>query len=151
MSEIKEEIKEAKEEIKRKRPSWNTYFTDVAKLIAERSISDKLQVGCVITKNNRILASGYNGFIAGVEDRVIVKDDHEIFIHSECNAVCDSAKRGISIKGGTIYITHYPCLNCTTMIIASGIKHVIYCNDYKNDEIAKNMMEIAGIKVEKYV
>lgn len=134
----------------RKRPSWKSYFISVAKLISERSVSNKLQVGCVITKDNRILSSGYNGYISGVEDQVIIKDGHEIFIHSECNAICDAAKRGTNIDGGTIYITHYPCLNCTTMIIASGIKKIVYYDDYKNDEIAKNMLNTANIIVEKY-
>ncbi len=135
----------------RTRPSWNTYFINVAKLISERSISNKLQVGCVITLDNRIVSSGYNGYISGAEHKLIIKDNHEVFIHAECNAICDSAKRGISIKGGTIYISHYPCLNCAMMIIAAGIKTIVYHSDYKNDDVAQEMLDIAGVKVEKYI
>lgn len=134
----------------RKRPSWKTYFIEVAKLISQRSISNKLQVGCVITKDNRIVSSGYNGFISGAKHELIVKDNHEVFIHAETNCIAESCKVGISIANSTMYITHFPCLNCTLLIIAAGVKHIIYNEDYNNDPIAIKMLKLANVTIEKY-
>jgi dCMP deaminase len=133
------------------RPSWDEYFMEISRLAAKRSSSDKLKVGCIITKDNRIIATGYNGHFSGCEHITISRDDHEVsIIHAEMNAVADSARRGVSIDNSKAYITHRPCINCTILLIAAGIKHIIYDKDYKNDEIANKLLEIAGIKIEKF-
>ena len=132
------------------RINWDEYFMSIALLISYRSPSDKLKVGSVIVNENRILSSGYNGFPEKTPHKSINRDNHEInTIHSEINSICDAAKRGININNSTIYITHYPCLNCTKSIISSGIKRIIYLDDYKNDEVVPLLLLNSGIQIIK--
>ena len=126
------------------RIDWDTYFMFSAVGATLRSPCKRLHVGCVIVKDNRILCTGYNGFLAGLPHRSLVRDNHEqATIHAEQNAVGYAAKNGISIDGGTTYITHYPCLNCAKILAASGIKKIVYKEDYNNDpfvaEIVTNL------------
>ena len=80
----------------------------------------------------------------------IVRNNHEQnAIHSEQNAVSDAAKRGVSIQDSTIYVTHFPCINCAKTIISSGILFVKYKEEYKHDEIVDQLFSVSGIKVEK--
>jgi dCMP deaminase len=83
---------------------------------------------------------GYNGFIAGCPHISHIRNGHEqATIHSEINAITDCAKRGVSLDGAKIYITHYPCLQCFKAICSSGIKEIIYMNDYNNDELVESI------------
>ena len=66
-------------------------------------------------------------------------------------AICDCAKRGVSCQGATAYITHYPCIICTRLLLASGIKDIKYLEDYKNDELVKVFTEELNVKVEKLI
>lgn len=117
------------------RLNWDEYFISTAILISSRSTCHKLKVGCVIVKNNRIISSGYNGHIPGEDHISIIVDNHELAtIHAECNAIADCANRGVNINNATIYITHYPCINCFKMIKAAGISNIKYLHDYKNDD-----------------
>ena len=109
-----------------KRPEWNIYFKEIVKLCATRSPCHRLQVGCLIVKDNRIISQGYNGFLAGCPHVSVIRDNHEMMtIHAEVNALCDCAKRGVQCDGATAYITHYPCINCIKSLLASGIKKFI--------------------------
>ena len=133
-----------------KRIDYDTYFMSIALLISSRSPSKKLKVGSIIVNNNRILSSGYNGFPEKTPHVSIHRDNHEInTIHSEINSICDAAKRGININNSTIYITHYPCLNCTKSIISAGIKKIIYLDDYKNDDVVSILLLNSGIQIIK--
>lgn len=133
------------------RLSWDEYFMATASLISSRSTCDRLHVGCVIVKDNRIISSGYNGHIPGEEHKSIIVDNHEqATIHAECNSIADCANRGVSVKDATIYVTHYPCLNCFKIIAASGIKKIKYLNDYKNNDVINkicNSIEIIKLKI----
>lgn len=132
------------------RLDWNEYFINFALLTSLRSPSPKLKVGSVITKNNRIISTGYNGYPSNSPHHSINRDGHEInTIHAEQNAICFAARSNISIEDSTIYVTHFPCLNCAKLIIASGIKNVTYLNDYKNDEVVTKMFLESGICVKK--
>jgi dCMP deaminase len=132
------------------RPSWKEYFMSTALLTSTRSPCNRLKVGCVIVKDNHIVSSGYNGFISGFKHESIVRDEHEqMTVHAEQNAICDVAKRGVSIDNSIIYITHYPCINCFKIIISSGIKHIYYLNDYKNDELVEKLIKEYNIECEK--
>ena len=132
------------------RLDWNEYFSALSLLIASRSPSSKLKVGSVIVRDNRVISSGYNGFPAGVEHLSIHRDGHEInTIHAEQNAISDSARRGASIERSTIYITHFPCINCAKYIISSGIKKVIYLHDYRNDDVVKELFQQCNVQMEK--
>ena len=120
------------------RPDWDTYFGELIKITAKRSSCQKLHVGCMLVKDNRIVAQGYNGFIAGCEHKSCRRDGHEVAtVHAEQNAITDCAKRGVSCDNCKAYITHYPCLNCAKLLLSSGIKEIIYLNDYNNDELVK--------------
>ena len=132
------------------RPDWNTYFKEIVKLCATRSPCHRLQVGCLIVKDNRIISQGYNGFLAGCPHHSVIRDNHEMMtIHAEVNALCDCAKRGVQCNNATAYITHYPCINCTKSLLASGISKIYYINDYKNDELVKYFSEISNIEIIK--
>lgn len=117
------------------RPSWKDYFTEIVQVTAKRSPCNRLKVGCILVKDNRIISQGYNGFISGLPHISIIENNHEVStIHAEQNAIIDCAKRGVQCDGATAYITHHPCLNCCKMLYAAGIKKVYYINDYKNDD-----------------
>ena len=113
-----------------------------------QSPSPKLKVGSVIVKDNRVISSGYNGYHSGAPHQSINRDGHEInTIHSEQNSISDSAKRGVSIDKGTIYITHFPCINCCKYIISSGIQTVFYLENYKNDQVVYELFNQANIQI----
>ena len=118
------------------RPTWDEYFTKIILATKERSACDRLKVGCILVKDNRIISQGYNGFLPGCPHKSIVRDKHEqATIHAEQNALMDCAKRGASCDGCTAYITHYPCLICARLLFAAGIQKIKYIENYKNDEL----------------
>ena len=122
------------------RISWNDYFMKAATLASVRSPCDRLKVGCVLVKNNRLISMGYNGFLAGTDHRSIVRWGHEqATIHAEINAITDAAKRGVSIDDTVAYITHYPCINCFKALASSGVKKIYYQVDYKNDPFIEEL------------
>ena len=130
------------------RPDWDEYFKSIVTLTATRSPCDRLQVGCVLVKNNRIISQGYNGFIRGTPHKSIVRDGHEqATIHAEQNAIADCANRGTSCDGSTAYITHYPCINCCKILMASGIEEIKYINNYKNDPLVETIMHNCEKKI----
>ena len=134
------------------RLSWDEYFMSLCVLTASRSPSKKLKVGALIVKNNRIISSGYNGFPSGLPHISIERDNHEQnTIHAEQNAISDAAKRGVSVNESTIYITHYPCINCLKYILSSGISTIKYLHDYKNDEIIPKIIENTNLTITKYL
>ena len=120
------------------RPSWNEYFKEIVTVTSKRSSCERLNVGRLLVKDNRIISQGYNGFLPGCEHKSIVKYNHEqATVHAEQNAICDCANRGVSCKDTICYVTHYPCIICTRLLLASGIKEIRYINDYKNDELVE--------------
>ena len=132
------------------RPEWDDYFKEIVQVTAKRSPCDRLHVGCLIVKDNRIISQGYNGFLPGCSHTSIVRDGHEqATIHAEQNALCDCAKRGVSSNDSVAYITHYQCLICTRLLIASGIKHIKYIEDYNNDSLVNYFVSQKQIKLEK--
>ena len=134
----------------KERLDWDDYFMSIALLASQRSPCERLQVGSVIVKNNRLISMGYNGYISGAPHTSRVKDNHEqSIIHSEINAITDCAKRGASLENGKIYVTHYPCINCFRSIAACGIKEIMYLNEYKNDPIIQDLAGDAGIIIKR--
>lgn len=132
------------------RLDWDEYFMSIALLASCRSPCERLNVGSVIVKNNRLISMGYNGYISGAPHISRVQDNHEqSIIHSEVNALSDCAKRGASLEGSKIYITHYPCPNCFKSIAACGIKEVIYLEDYNNNPIVQELASDSSIIIKK--
>lgn len=135
---------------KNKRPSWNEYFKNIVLTTSSRSSCNRLHVGCILVKDNRIISQGYNGFLSGHPHKSIVINNHEIAtIHAEQNAIIDCAKRGVNCNNSTAYITHFPCINCLKMLIQAGIEKIYYIHDYKNDyeNIEKLNINIPIIKL----
>ena len=133
-----------------KRPTWDEYFKEIVQVTASRSPCERLHVGCLFVKDNRIVSQGYNGFLPGCEHRSIVRDGHEqATVHAEQNAVADCAKRGVSCQGCTAYITHYPCIICCRLLIAAGITSIKYIHNYKNDNIVPYFLEQLNIPCEQ--
>jgi dCMP deaminase len=143
-----------------KRPTWDEYFMEMAELTAKRSTCSRRQVGAVIVRDNRAVATGYNGAPRGLahcEEKggclrqqlnVPSGQRHELCraLHAEQNAIISAASMGNAIEGGTIYITHQPCVICAKMIINAGIKK-IYIKDSYPDKMAEEIINEAGIEV----
>lgn len=128
-----------------KRKSWDRYFLDIANMVAARGTCDRLQVGCVITKGNRIISTGYNGSIKGEPhcDEVGHCYNNEgrciRTIHAEQNAIIFAKE---DLEGSTAYVTHEPCETCTKLLVQAGVKKIIYLHKYNNKynkEFTKNI------------
>ncbi|RZD41104.1 MAG: dCMP deaminase [Methanobacteriota archaeon] len=132
------------------RPNWNEYFKEISQVTSKRSPCERLKVGCVLVKENRIISQGYNGFLPGFPHESIVRNNHEqATIHAEQNALCDCAKRGVSCNESIAYITHYPCIICARLLLAAGITQIYYINDYNNDELVEYFMKQKNIQMIK--
>ena len=132
------------------RPTWEEYFKNIVEITATRSPCHRLQVGCLLVRDNRIISQGYNGFLPGAPHESIVENNHEqATVHAEQNAVSDCAKRGVSCDGCTAYITHYQCINCFKIMAASGIREIKYINDYKNDRNVIKLSNLSNININK--
>jgi len=136
---------------------------EITRMVAKRSTCLRRQVGAIIVKDKRILATGYNGAPSGLkhcEEVGCIREKKEIpsgqrhelcrGLHAEQNAIIQAAYHGISIKDSTLYCTNSPCVICAKMIINAGIKEVIYEEGY-DDPLAMELLKEAGIKVERYV
>ncbi|MDO4814347.1 MAG: ComE operon protein 2 [Gemella sp.] len=136
------------------RISWDEYFMAQSHLLSLRSTCARLSVGATIVRDKRIIAGGYNGSIQGDEHCIDtgckVVDGHCIrTIHAEVNALLQCAKFGATTSGATIYVTHFPCLNCTKSIIQAGIKEICYAEDYRNNEYAEELLKKSGVVARK--
>lgn len=119
------------------RKSWDKYFMDQAKLVNERATCDRLHVGCVFVKDNRMIAAGYNGSISGHEHcdevgHLMYEGGCKRTIHAEMNALLQCAKYGVSSDGATAYVTDQPCPDCTKSLNQAGIKRIVYANAYEH-------------------
>lgn len=141
------------------RPGWDEYFIAIAHLVATRSTCIRRQVGAVLVKEKRILATGYNGAPTGIahctEETCLrnVKNIpsgqmHELCrgLHAEQNVIIQAALYGVSTKGSTLYCTHKPCILCVKMLINAGIVRIVYENPYP-DPLAEALLAEAGIEV----
>ena len=142
-----------------RRPSWDDYYLELASIIATRSTCLRRHVGAVIVKNRRILSSGYNGALSGMKhceetgclrDRLSIPsgERQEICrgLHAEQNAILQAAQYGIAIEGSALYCTHQPCIICSKMCIAVGIKRISFTGEYP-DSLALDFLKEAGIEI----
>lgn len=143
------------------RPSWPEYFMAITKIITKRSTCLRRQVGAILVKDKRILATGYNGAPAGLKhcqevgclreaSSVPSGIQHELCrgLHAEQNVIIQAAYHGISINGSTLYCTTKPCVICSKMIINAGIKKIYYDEGY-DDPLSDTMLTEAGLKRER--
>lgn len=128
---------------------WQLYYADIANITANLSTANKLKVGCVITKDNRILSIGYNGTPSGWSNECEEdgKTKPEV-LHAETNALMKLCRSTESSDGATLYVTHFPCIECAKLIYQSGIKEVYYINDYEASKgSGKEFLFKAGVNV----
>lgn len=136
------------------RISWDQYFMAQAHIAALRSTCTRLMVGAVIVRENRIIASGYNGSVKDsthcIDEGCNIVDGHCVrTVHAEANALLQCAKFGVPTNGTEMYVTHYPCLFCCKQIIQAGVEKVYYANDYKNNELAIELFKESNVRTEK--
>ncbi|HHW47032.1 MAG TPA: cytidine deaminase [Clostridiaceae bacterium] len=144
------------------RPSWDEYFMEIVELIKTRSTCVRRQVGALIVKDKRILATGYNGApsnckhcteIGCLREKLQIPSGqrHELCrgIHAEQNAIVQAAYSGTSVNGGTLYVTHQPCVMCAKMAVNAGIKKIVFKGDYP-DDLAMDILKEAGVRVVKF-
>jgi dCMP deaminase len=144
------------------RPSWEEYFMDITHLVAKRSTCLRRQVGAVLVKDKKILATGYNGAPSRLEHCLDIGclreskgipsgERHELCrgLHAEQNAIIQAAYHGVAIRGATLYCTNHPCTICSKMLINAGIEKIVYEDGYA-DALARGMLRESGIKTEKF-
>lgn len=137
-----------------KRIPWNQYFMLQAVLLSLRSTCERLSVGAILVRDKRVIAGGYNGAVSG-DDHCIdvgcyVVDGHCLrTIHAEMNAVLQCSKFGIPTDGAEIYVTDFPCLQCTKSLLQAGIKKIYYMRNYHNDDYAIRLLKQKKVAVEQ--
>lgn len=138
--------------------SWDEYFMGVAKLSGLRSKDPNTQVGCcIVNQNKKIVAVGYNGMPMGCNDKDFPWDVKEgslentkyaYVVHAELNAILNSTQQ---LCGCTIYVSLFPCNECSKAIIQSGIKEIVYADDKyfgtPSFIASRRMLEASGVKV----
>jgi dCMP deaminase len=142
------------------RPSWDEYFMRIASEVARRTTCLRREIGSVVVRHKRILATGYNGAPSGLThcaDTGCLREElgvpsgerHELCraLHAEMNALLQGARHGIGMEGGTLYSTHVPCSLCCKMIINCGIVRVVAARDYP-DPFGRAMLAEAGIELD---
>jgi dCMP deaminase len=124
-------------------------YLEMAEIWAQNSYCKRRKVGALLVKDRMIISDGYNGTPSGFEN--ICEEDgvtKPYVLHAEANAITKVAKSGNSSEGSTLYVTASPCLECSKLIIQSGIKRVVYRDEYRlTDGI--DLLRRAGIEVEK--
>ncbi|MBN2655498.1 MAG: cytidine/deoxycytidylate deaminase family protein [Spirochaetales bacterium] len=144
------------------RPSWDEYFMEVCEAISKRATCDRGRSGCVIARDRQILATGYVGAPQGLPHcdeaghqfkTVVHEDGHESHhcvrtVHAEQNAICQAARRGISIEGATLYCRMTPCRTCAMLIINCGIVRVVCEKKYHAGAESEVMFAEAGVQLE---
>lgn len=137
-----------------KRIPWNQYFMLQAVLLSLRSTCERLSVGAILVRDKRVIAGGYNGAVSG-DDHCIdvgcyVVDGHCLrTIHAEMNAVLQCSKFGIPTDGAEIYVTDFPCLQCTKSLLQASIKKIYYMRNYHNDDYAIRLLKRKKVAVEQ--
>lgn len=132
------------------RPTWDEYFKEIVQITATRSPCERLHVGCLLVRDNRIISQGYNGFLPGLDHQSIVRDGHEqATVHAEQNCIADCASRGTSCDGCTVYVTHYPCIICCRLLLAAGCRQIKYINDYRNDDLVEYFASQMNVTITK--
>jgi dCMP deaminase len=130
-------------------------YSDIAKRVAELSYAQRLHVGAIVVKDDRIISLGYNGMPAGWDNdcedvlvdgiSTVLKTKAEV-LHAESNAIAKLAKSNDSGDGADLFITHSPCLECAKLIYQSGISRVYYGENYRDDAGVK-FLKKSGIEV----
>ena len=151
----------ADKKISFRRPSWDEYFMEMARLVSKRSTCLRRKVGAVLVKNKRILATGYNGAPSGIKHctdigclreklKIPSGQRHELCrgLHAEQNVLIQAAFYGTSTEASILYVTNQPCMICSKMLINAGVREIIVSDGYP-DELAAEFLKEARIKVRR--
>lgn len=147
--------------VKDTRPSWDEYFMEVCHAVAKRATCDRGKSGCVITRDNQILSTGYVGSPAGLPHcddvghqfkKTVHEDGHTSehcvrTVHAEQNAICQAAKHGVPLAGATLYCSMTPCRVCAMLIINCGITRVRCDYHYHTETESIDMLNTAGVDI----
>ncbi|HJF47247.1 MAG: ComE operon protein 2 [Limosilactobacillus oris] len=136
----------------KKRIDWDQYFMVQAALLASRSTCKRLSVGAVLVRDKRIIAGGYNGAVSGddhcIDEGCYLRDGHCVrTIHAEMNAILQCARFGMSTDGASLYVTDFPCLQCTKSLLQAGIKEINYIRNYHNDDYAMKLIKLKNVRL----
>lgn len=141
--------------------SWDEYFMGIALLSAMRSKDPNTKVGaCIVDNDNKVVSIGYNGMPRKIDESKISwnkgegLDSKYLYVcHAEFNAILNT-RNGSSLKGCTLFVTLFPCNECTKAIIQTGIKEVVYLDNKYEDQTttkaSRLMLELAGVKIRQY-
>lgn len=137
------------------RPGWDEYFMQIARTVATRATCPRASVGAVLTRDKRILTTGYNGAPRGVRHCTdvgcMMVDGHcQRATHAEANAIVQGALHGVSLAGATAYCTHEPCAGCTKLLISAGVTRIVYADAYP-DRAASELLAEAGVVTEQFL
>ncbi len=145
------------------RPDWDTYFMDIAHVVARRANCSRRQVAAVVVKDLRIVSTGYNGTPRGIRncfeggcprcagDVPSGGDLGEcVCSHAEENAITQAAYHGIALRGATLYSTLSPCLICAKMIVNTGMAEVVYENVYGFNRQIQALFNEAGVRCRRF-
>lgn len=137
------------------RENWDTYFMKMAIQASTRATCDRLHVGCVITRDRRVLATGYNGSLPGQPhcggDNHLFLEGHrgcQRVLHAEANAVLQAAKMGIALDKSRAYVTTRPCFDCMKLLVGAGIEWVGYYQTYRDGPPCENTLAF-GVPMEQ--
>ncbi|MBN2485332.1 MAG: dCMP deaminase family protein [Bacteroidales bacterium] len=133
----------------KRQTDFDRRYLEMARIWAKNSYCIRRQVGALIVKDRMIISDGYNGTPEGFEN--VCEDENGItkpyVLHAEANAITKVAKSNNSSEGATLYITTSPCVECAKLIIQSGIRRVVFCDNYHSDDGLK-LLEKANIEIE---
>jgi len=145
----------------RARPTWDEYYLGLITEIGKRATCDRGISGCVVARDNRMITAGYVGAPSGMPHcdeaghllRKVIDEDGTVrqhcvrTIHAEQNAICQAARHGISLQGGTLYCKMEPCRVCAMLIISAGIKRVVAQRRYHAGQDTRELFRQAGVEL----
>ncbi len=135
------------------RPGWDEYFLRMAELAATRSTCQRRQVGAVLVKDHRVIATGYNGSLRGqphcTDVGCLMVDGHcRRTVHAELNALLQCAYHGASSRGAVVFTTAFPCMDCAKALVQAGVGRVVYRDPYP-DPHSRELLEGAGVALDR--
>ncbi len=141
------------------RPTWDQYFMSIAELVSTRSTCIRRKVGCVLVKDKRILATGYNGAPASLShctQETCLRTSRDVpsgvqqelcrGLHAEQNVIIQAAVHGVRTGGATVYCTHKPCILCAKMLINAQVVRIVYKNPYP-DPFGDELLREGGVNM----
>jgi len=144
------------------RPTWDEYFMELANSAAKRATCDRGRSGCIIVRNKQVLVTGYVGSPMGLPHcddvghllKKVTHEDGKVTqhcvrtVHAEQNAICQAARLGISLEGGTLYCRMTPCRTCAMLIINCGISRVVCQRKYHAGTESEGIFRKAGVELD---